>query len=105
MNRIQRLTEEYGLETDDEHIIIPYVSSSGEKRKVYLLKREHMVLEHGKDMRITVPIEEVVAAIVGNPGGSIWETLGLSERLRHHSHGDPAHGDPAHDEPSKEGGD
>jgi len=91
MNRIQKLTEEFGLETDDEHIIIPYVSSSGDNRKVYLLKREHLVIEHGRDIRISVPVEEVVAAIIRHPEGSLWETMGLSERLSHHPHTDAVH--------------
>lgn len=93
MNRIQKLMEEHGLETDGEHIIIPYLSSTGEKRRIYLLNREHMMLEHGKDMRITVPVWEVVEAIIENPEGSIWETMGLSERLRHHLRSDTAHED------------
>jgi len=80
MNRLKKLIETYGLAEDEEYVIIPYVTATGENRRIHVLRRPYLIISKDAFHRATASIEDIVEAIVNNPTGSLWEELRLSEQ-------------------------
>lgn len=80
MNRLKKIIEEHGLEEDHEHVIIPYRTSSGEERRVFVLRRPNLIIARDPFHRATASLEDILEAIVANPEGNLWEELNLAER-------------------------
>ena len=80
MNRLKKIIEEHGLEEDPEHVIIPYRTSSGEERRVFVLRRPILIIARDPFHRATASLEDILEAIVANPEGNLWEELNLADK-------------------------
>jgi|GEM_PF-872849 len=76
MEEIAELIEQYGLEEDPEHVIIPYTDKKGRHWKCYILKRRYIRIIYSEDHFVDYPLVHVIMATVKYP------ELLLSEALR-----------------------
>ncbi len=77
MEAINELIRRYGLEEDQEHVIIPLRGKDGRKRRCFLLKRPFLRIVYPDGHFIDFPIEEVIEAIMKYPELQLSEALYL----------------------------
>ena len=77
MEAVKELIRRYGLQEDQEHIIIPIVDKDGRKKRCFLLKRPFMRIVYSDGHLADFPMEEVIEAIVKYPELPLSEALYL----------------------------
>jgi hypothetical protein len=80
MREIQELIEEYGLEEDAEHIIVPFKDADGKAKRRFLLKRRFTRILYAEGHYIDYPIQDVVRATVKFPSLPLSEALYLMNK-------------------------
>jgi len=80
MEEIAQLVQQYGLEEDPEHVIIPYTDKDGRKKRCYLLKRRFIRILYGEGHSIDYPLAHVIEATVRHPALRLSEALDLLYR-------------------------
>ncbi len=75
MEQIQELIQKYGLEEDPEHVIIPFVSQDGRKRRCFLLKRKFLRILFSDAHFHDYPLEEIIEATVLHPDMPLRESI------------------------------
>lgn len=80
MEEIAQLVQQYGLEEDPEHVIIPYTDKDGRGKKCYLLKRRFIRILYGEGHSIDYPLAHVIEATVRHPELRLSEALNLLYR-------------------------
>ncbi len=77
---IDELISRYGLEEDEEHLIIPITLRDGSKGRCFLLKRRFMRIVFSDTQYHDYPLGEVVEAIVTYQDRPLRETILLVHR-------------------------
>ena len=77
MEEIEELIEQYGLEEDPEHVIIPYTDKEGRHWKCYILKRRYIRIVYSEDHFVDYPLVHVIMATVKYPELLLSEALPL----------------------------
>ena len=77
MEEIEELIEQYGLEEDSEHVIIPYTDKEGRQWKCYILKRRYIRIVYSEDRFVDYPLVHVIMATVKYPELLLSEALAL----------------------------
>lgn len=77
MEAVKELIGRYGLQEDQEHIIIPIVDKDGRKKRCFLLKRPFMRIVYPDGHLADFPMEEVIEAIIKYPELQLSEALYL----------------------------
>lgn len=77
MEEINELIKRYGLEEDEEHVIIPLTDKNGCRKRCYLLKRRFMRIAYSGVHYIDYPLTEVIEAIIRYPELPLTESLYL----------------------------
>jgi hypothetical protein len=77
MEAIRELIRRYGLEEDDEHVIIPILGRDGRRKRFFLLKRPFLRIVYPDGHLADFPIEEVIEAIIKYPEIPLSEALYL----------------------------
>jgi hypothetical protein len=72
---VKELIRRYGLEEDQEHIIIPLPAENGRRRRCFILKRGFMRIQYRDGSFVDYPLEEVIEAIVRYPDMLLSESL------------------------------
>ena len=80
MDEIQELIRKYGLDEDQEHVIIPYRSEDGSLKRCFLLKRRFLRIVFGETHFHDYPLEEVIEATVLYPCMPLRESILLVHR-------------------------
>ncbi len=78
-SEIKELIRDYGLEEDEEYIIINLKNSRGKTRRIYLLKRNYMRIVRPGGTFADYPIRDVVEAIIKYPHLRLSESLLLKK--------------------------
>jgi len=79
--RIDAIVARYGLESDGEHVIISFTDPAGRRKRLFLLRRPNIIVRRDLERRVTVPLEEVIEALVNAPETPLWESMKLDERM------------------------
>ena len=82
MEEIEDLIKEYGLQEDEEHIIIPYIDSNGQNKRKFILKRQFIRVMYGEDYFIDYPVADIIQSVVKYPDLSIKEALHMMNKDR-----------------------
>jgi hypothetical protein len=77
---VKELIRRYGLEEDQEHIIIPLPLKNGRRRRCFILKRSFMRIQYQDGNFADYPIEEVIEATVRYPDMLLTESLDILHR-------------------------
>ncbi len=77
MEGTKELIGRYGLEEDQEHIIIPLRDKDGRKKRCFILKRPFLRVVYPDGHYADFPIEEVIEAIIRYPELALSEALYL----------------------------
>lgn len=77
MEAVRELIERYGLDEDQEHVIIPLPDKDGRKKRCFLLKRKLMRIVYPDGHYNDFPLEEVIEAIMQYPELELSEALFL----------------------------
>jgi hypothetical protein len=77
MEEIKELIARYGLEEDDENIIIPFSSQSGRVKRCYILKRPYIRIVYPDRHYADYPLKDVIEATVRFPEILLSEALKL----------------------------
>jgi len=77
MEEIDELIERYGLEQDEEHVIIPYTGKNGKKNRCYLLKRRYIRIAYSEDHAVDYPLTDAIEATIRYPEILLSEALYL----------------------------
>jgi hypothetical protein len=77
MEAIKELIRRYGLEEDQEHVIIPLRDKDGRKKRCFLLKRPFLRVVYPDGHFVDFPIEEIIEAIIKYPELPVSEALYL----------------------------
>jgi hypothetical protein len=77
MKEIQELIDEYGLDEDAEHVIIPFKDTDGSRKRRFLLKRRFTRILYADGYYVDYPIEDVIRASVRYPRLPLSEALYL----------------------------
>lgn len=72
---IKELIKEYGLEEDEEYVIINLKNSRGRARRIYLLKRRYMRIIKPDGSFEDYPLRDIVEAILRYPYLRLSESL------------------------------
>jgi hypothetical protein len=80
IEEIDQLIQQYGLEEDPEHVIIPYKDKSGQKKRCYLLKRRFIRIVYSEDRHVDYPLAHVIEATVRYPELRLSEALDRTYR-------------------------
>jgi hypothetical protein len=75
MEEIDALIENYGLEEDQEHVIIPYTDKNGRKNRCYLLKRRYIRIVYSEDHAVDYPLIDAIEATIRYPELLLSEAL------------------------------
>ena len=75
MEEIDELIENYGLEEDKEHVIIPYTDKNGRKNRCYLLKRRYIRIVYSEDHAVDYPLIDAIEATIRYPELLLSEAL------------------------------
>ena len=75
MEEIDELIENYGLEEDQEHVIIPYTDKKGRKNRCYLLKRRYIRIVYSEDHAVDYPLIDAIEATIRYPELLLSEAL------------------------------
>lgn len=75
MEQLQELIKKYGLEEDPEHVIIPFVSEDGKKKRCFLLKRRFLRIMFTDIHFHDFPLEEIIEATVRYPDMPLKESI------------------------------
>jgi hypothetical protein len=75
MEEIRDLIERYGLDEDQEHIIIPLRGKDGRSARCFLLKRKYFTIMYPDGHSAVVPLGEVIEALVQYPDLPLRESL------------------------------
>ncbi len=78
-DEIKELIKEYGLEEDEEYVIINLKNSRGNVRRIYLLKRRYMRVIKPDGTFEDYPLRDVVEAILRYPCLRLSESLPLKK--------------------------
>lgn len=74
---IRELIREYGLEEDEEHVIVNLKNSHGNTRRIYLLKRSYMRIVRPDGTFADYPLRDIVEALLKYPHLRLSESLAL----------------------------
>ncbi len=74
-DEIKDLIKEYGLEEDEEYVIINLKNSRGKTRRIYLLKRRYMRVVKPDGSFEDYPLRDIVEAILRYPHLRLSESL------------------------------
>ena len=80
IEEIDQLIQQYGLEEDPEHVIIPYKDKGGQKKRCYLLKRRFIRIVYSEDRHVDYPLAHVIEATVRYPELRLSEALDRTYR-------------------------
>jgi len=78
-DEIKELIREYGLEEEQEYLIINLKNSRGKTRRIYLLKRNYMRIVRPDGTFTDYPIRDIVEAIIKYPHLRLSESLLLKK--------------------------
>lgn len=82
MEEIENLIKEYGLQEDEEYIIIPYTDIEGHNKRKFVLKRQFVRIMYGEDFFVDYPIADVILSIIKYPELSIKDALHMMNKDR-----------------------
>lgn len=74
-DEIKELVRLYGLEEDEEYVIINLKNSAGKGKKIYLLKRRYMRIIRSDGSFVDYPLRDVVEAILKYPNMRLSDAL------------------------------
>lgn len=77
MEEIDELIEHYGLEEDQEHVIIPYTDKNGRETRCYLLKRRYIRIVYSEEHAVDYPLIDAIEATIRFPEILLSEALYL----------------------------
>jgi hypothetical protein len=77
MEEIDEIIKRYGLEEDEEHVIIPFTDKNGKKKRCYLLKRKFIRIVYSEEHYVDYPIEDAIEATIRHPELLLSEALYL----------------------------
>jgi hypothetical protein len=80
MEDVRELIRRYGLEEDQEHVIIPVSGKDGHTRRIFLLKRRFMRIVYPEGQYVDYPLAEAVEATVRYPDLLLSEALYLMHK-------------------------
>lgn len=80
MEEIDNLIKEYGLQEDEEYIIIPYIDSNGHNKRKFILKRQVARVMYGEDFFVDYPIVDVILSVIKYPELSIKDALHMMNK-------------------------
>jgi hypothetical protein len=80
MNEIDELIKQYGLEEDNEYVIIPFMDKNGSLKKRYLLKRRFVRIVYDEGYFVDYPLADVIKATIKYPELLLSEALYLMSR-------------------------
>ena len=75
MEELDEVIENYGLEEDKEHVIIPYTDKNGRKNRCYLLKRRYIRIVYSEDHAVDYPLIDAIEATIRYPELLLSEAL------------------------------
>jgi len=75
MKDAEELIKQYGLEEDQEHVIIPFRDKDGKLKRRYLLKRRFVRIVYAEGYFVDYPIADVIRATVRYPELLLSESL------------------------------
>jgi ribosomal protein L4 len=75
MKDAEELIKQYGLEEDQEHVIIPFRDKDGKLKRRYLLKRRFVRIVYAEGYFVDYPIADVIRATVRYPELLLSEAL------------------------------
>jgi hypothetical protein len=78
-DEIKELIRDYGLEEEQEYLIINLKNSRGKTRRIYILKRNYMRIVRPDGTFADYPIRDVVEAIIKYPHLRLSESLLLKK--------------------------
>jgi hypothetical protein len=80
MEEIDELIRRYHLEENNEHIIIPFVSADGRKKRCFLLKRRFIRIAFGDGRVSDFTLAEAIEAVINYPDLKLSEALHLMHK-------------------------
>ena len=80
MEEVKELIRRYGLEEDEEYVIVPFPSKNGHIKRCYLLKRRFMRIQYPEGQYVDYPLPEVIEATVRYPELLLSEALYLMHK-------------------------
>ncbi len=80
MEDVRELIRRYGLEEDQEHVIIPVSEKDGHTRRIFLLKRRFMRIVYPEGQYVDYPLAAAVEATVRHPDLLLSEALYLMHK-------------------------
>ncbi|MCX7793549.1 MAG: hypothetical protein N2257_03965 [Thermodesulfovibrionales bacterium] len=78
-DEIREIIRDYGLEEDEEHVIIN-LKTAGKSRRIYLLKRKYIRIIKPDGNFEDYPLRDIVDAIIKYPGLRLSESLLLKKQ-------------------------
>ncbi len=80
MRDVDALIEQYGLEDDGEHVIVPFLGKNGKRKKRYILKRSFVRVMYQEGFFVDYPLADVIRATIAYPEMPLSESLYLLAR-------------------------
>jgi len=80
MEEINELIRYYHLQEDIEHVIIPFISKDGRKKRCFLLKRRFMRIVFSEGHFVDYPLTEAIEATVKYPDIRLSEAIYLMHK-------------------------
>lgn len=77
MEAIEEIVRQYGLEEENEYIIVPFLDRNGRKKRVFLLKRSYMRVRYPDEHVVDYPLQEIIEATVKFPESPLSEVMHL----------------------------
>lgn len=74
-DEIKEIIKNYGLQEDEECVIITLKTNSGGERRIHLLKRRYMRIVRADGTFEDYPLREIVEAILKYPNMKLSEAL------------------------------
>jgi len=75
MSDIDVLIKQYGLEEDEEYVIVPFRDKDGRRKRRYLLKRKFVRIVYTERHFVDYPLGDIIRATINYPDLPLSEAL------------------------------
>ncbi len=76
---VKEIIDRYGLETDEEYIIIPFTDSGGKRKRCFILKRNYIRVVSKDGFYKDYPLDVILKATLRYPDKPLSESVRLIE--------------------------
>lgn len=75
MRDIDEMIKQYGLEENEEYVIVPFLDKDGRQRRRYLLKRKFVRIVYTEKHFVDYPLGDIIMATIKYPDLPLSEAL------------------------------